>query len=70
MSGGAECSRDLCDVPLYGAGEWRAGEDVGSERDEAAGNGEDCIMRSSLICTAEQILFGLSSKEVYGGQGM
>jgi hypothetical protein len=31
----------------------------GPERDEAAGNGEDCIMRSSMMCTAELILFEL-----------
>ena len=28
----------------------------GPERDEAAGNGEDCIMRSIMICTCHQIL--------------
>jgi hypothetical protein len=25
----------------------------GSERDEAAGNREDCIMRSSMMCTSQ-----------------
>jgi hypothetical protein len=44
-------------------------ETFGTERDEAAGNGEDCIMRSSMMCTAELILFELSN-QVYGGQGM
>lgn len=37
----------------------------GPERDEAAGNGEDCIM----MCTAGLILFELSSQEIYGGLG-
>jgi hypothetical protein len=42
----------------------------GLERDEVAENGEDCIMRSSMLCTAELILFELSSQKVHGEQGM
>jgi len=30
----------------------------GSERDEVTGSGENYIMRSLMICTAHQILFG------------
>jgi len=30
----------------------------GSKRDEVTGNGENCIVRSLMICTAHPILFG------------
>ena len=31
---------------------------LGRKRDEITGNGENYIMRSLMICTAHQILFG------------
>jgi hypothetical protein len=30
----------------------------GAKRDEVTGNGENYIMRSLMICTAHQMLFG------------
>ena len=35
----------------------------GPKRDKVQGNGEDYIMISLMICTAHQILFGLSNRE-------
>jgi hypothetical protein len=32
----------------------------GHKRDEVTGTGENCIMRSFVICTPQQILFGSS----------
>jgi len=40
----------------------------GHKRDEVTGGGGDCIMRSFMICTAHQILFGWSNQEECDGQ--
>jgi hypothetical protein len=39
------------------------GEICGSERGEATGNGENYIMRSLMMCTADPVLFGWPSRE-------
>jgi hypothetical protein len=42
----------------------------GPKRDEITGSGEKYIMRSLMICTPHQILFGLSNREEFDGRGM
>ena len=39
------------------------------KRDEIRGSGENYIMRSLLICTPNQILFGWSNREEWDGRG-
>jgi len=42
----------------------------GRKRDEVTGSGENYIMRSSMICTPHNILFGWSNWEEWDGWGM
>jgi hypothetical protein len=42
----------------------------GPKRDEVTGNGKNYIMRSLMICTAHQILFGRSNREELVGLDM
>jgi len=40
------------------------------KREEVTGSGENCVMRSLMICTPQQMLFGLSNREEGDGWGM
>jgi len=40
------------------------------KRDKVTGSGENCVMRSLMICTPHQMLFGLSNREEWDGWGM
>jgi len=42
----------------------------GSKRDEGTGSGEKYIIRSLMICTTHQILFGRSDLEEVDGRSM
>ena len=40
------------------------------KRDNITGSGENCVMRSLMICTPHQMLFGLSNREEWDRFGM
>jgi len=41
-----------------GVKEWRAEEDIRAQRDDVQGSAKDCTMRSFIIHTPHQMLFG------------